>query len=125
MSTEPLLAKALILARPEAKMNRTEAAYSAYLLSLLHGGFIRSFDFEPEKFRLGPDCFYTPDFRIVEVDMSISFMDTKGTTKKNGKEKPYYRDKSIIKMKLAAELHPMYRWGMAWKTKGGWDSKIF
>ena len=119
------LAVAIPLNRIAGKMNKTESGYAAHLLKLRQQGIIYRFDYEPEKFRLGHDCYYTPDFRIIERENTITFIDVKGTTKRNGQHRPFYKDDSIVKIKLSAELHPMYRWGMSWKTPDGWESKIF
>ena len=119
--------KALPLDRhAQERMNRTETAFAAYLLGAQCNNLIKRFDFEPEKFRLGESTIYTPDFRLVELDDTITFLDVKGTTTVNGKSKPYYKDDAIVKVKLAATLHPMYAWGITWKLKtGAWEIRQY
>ena len=78
------------------KMNKTEEAFSRVLDSWKAAGEIVRWDFEPEKFRLADNTFYTPDFRVIMIDMRIIFYEVKG----------FWRDDARVKIKVAAELHP-------------------
>ena len=115
--------KALPLDRHvSARMNKTETAFAAYLLGAQANKRIQRFDFEPEKFRLAELTFYTPDFRIVELDHSITFLDVKATVDGG----PFYKDDSIVKIKTAAAMHPMYMFGITWRMKdGSWETREY
>lgn len=98
------------------RMNRLEARYAGHLDEQVALGEIDSWAFEPEKFRLGEKCYYTPDFRVVDSDGFVSFRDTKG-----GRE---WED-ARIKAKTAATIHP-YPFAFVTQAKdGGWDLEWF
>lgn len=101
-------------------MNKTETAFSRVLDVLQKTGEITCWQFEAVKFRLGPRCYYTPDFMVVGFDGSvISFVEIKG---------PFIREDSRIKFRVAAERYPMFGWEMIMGTckKGewGWQSLL-
>jgi len=99
---------------PREKMNGTESAFADYLDGRIQRGEIKRWDFEPEKFRLADNTYYTPDFRVVENDDRIVFIETKG----------FWRDDARAKIKIAAALHP-YRFTAAQKKKGEWKFEHF
>ena len=78
------------------KMNKTEEAFSKVLDKWLAAGMITRWDFEPEKFRLADNTFYTPDFRVIMDDMRVIFYEVKG----------FWRDDARVKIKVCADLHP-------------------
>lgn len=89
-------------------MNRLETRYSEHLQALQDTGEILRFDYEPEKFNLGPKTYYTPDFRVVTTEGYIEFHECKG----------FWRQSGRIKIKVASDLHPMYKWiAVQWKNK--------
>jgi hypothetical protein len=110
--------------RPHQKkgvMNRTEEAYSLHLELLKKAGQILDWRYEPETLKIGPDCRYTPDFRVISKDLNypenspiIEFHEVKGTTK----GKPYIEDDALVKIKVASELHP-YKFIIVWRGLGG------
>ena len=101
--------------------NKTEARYEAHLEVLKRAGRIVRYDFEPEKFRLADNTFYTPDFRVMLPDGTIEFHEVKGAW-------AIFQDDAKVKIKVAAELHP-YRFiavaPIPVKNGGGWDVKEF
>jgi hypothetical protein len=105
-------------------MNRTEAAYSNHLALLKAAGEILDFSFEPEKLKIGPNCHYTPDFRVLipepSGEPSIQFHEVKGTISKTNK--PFIEDDALVKIKAAAELHP-YKFIIVWFNKGTWERR--
>jgi len=113
-----MMARAFVRA---TRMNKTEAARAERLTLWLHAGTILRFDFQPEKLRLADNTFYTPDFRVVHADGSITMEDVKGA-----KGSRYWCEEDAkIKIKLAAELHP-YRFVIVWTIGGGvWLSEDF
>jgi hypothetical protein len=96
-------------------MNKLEAAYSAELDLLLRAGEIRGWKFEAVKLRLADKTFYTPDFLVVLKDGSLEFHETKG----------FWRDDARVKIKVAAEMYPMFRFAALKKTKGTWTREDF
>jgi hypothetical protein len=98
--------------RPEDGMNKLERSYADRLETEKRVDYIRDWAFEPEKLRLAGRTFYTPDFRVVLANGLIEFHECKG---------PYAREDSIVKLKVAAELHPCYTFRLVYKNGVGWD----
>jgi hypothetical protein len=94
-------------------MNKLEAAYSAELDLLLRAGEIRGWKFEAVKLRLADKTFYTPDFLVVLKDGSLEFHETKG----------HMKDDAAVKLKVAAELYPMFRFRLFFRAKSQWIDK--
>ena len=113
-AAKPVKAKARPVKRTPGRMNKLEAAYSEYLDLLLAAGEILAWDFEPEKFRIGHKCFYTPDFRIVLADRTIRFVDVKG----------FREDDAVVKIKSAAARHQMYEWALVERNQGSWIQEV-
>ena len=103
----------------KGEMNKTEEAYSQHLQNLLFEGHILEWKYEPETLKLGKDCRYTPDFRVVSKEEIIEFHEVKGRSK----DKPYIEDDALVKIKTAAELHP-YKFVICWKARAGnWEKR--
>ena len=83
-------------------MNQTERAYAARLELLQRAGEIKSFRFEPIKFRLADRTFYTPDFMVVMGD-EIQFHEIKGYLPE---------DDANVKIKVAAQMYPEFQFQM-------------
>jgi hypothetical protein len=101
--------------RPESGvMNRLELAYSLELEARKQVGEVLRWEYVPERLRLADRTFYTPDFRVQMPDGTIEFHETKGFT----------QDAGLLRIKLAAELHP-YRFRLVKQRPkrdgGGWD----
>lgn len=106
------------------QMNKLEAAYANHLALLKAAGEIEDFAFEPEKLRIGDNCHYCPDFRVVVKEM-IEFHEVKAAWKvkdKPGEVKPHYECDAMVKMKAVAENHP-YKFIMVWLDNGKWEQK--
>ena len=78
-------------------MNRTEAAYAAHLERLKQRGDVLWYAFEAWKFRLADKTFYTPDFMVMRRDGRMQGHEVKG----------YMLDDANVKVKVAAEQHPV------------------
>lgn len=117
------------------KMNQLEQKYANHLALLKASGEIEEFAFEPEKLRIGDNCHYTPDFRVIRLDkdigidcianVSIEFHEVKAAWKVKGKPgevKPHYECDAMVKLKAAAENHP-YKFIMVWLDNGKWERK--
>lgn len=120
---------------PRGIMNKTESDYVCHLKLLQLSKEIDSFQYEPETLKIGSDCRYTPDFRVLRRDSNaivtdkewdygirsyfIEFHEVKGTSK----GKPYIEDDALVKIKAAATIHPMYKFVIVWKYQGQWMSR--
>lgn len=102
-------------------MNLTEATYARELDIRKAAGEIVAWWFEPLSVRLssppmGQPARYTPDFMVLYPDGLTEIIDVKGTGIDN--------EASLVRLKCAAELFPLWRWRLVKKrTKrqgGGW-----
>lgn len=92
--------------RDPGAMTQTEKRYSLVLDAMLASGEIARWDFEPERLVIGPNVAYTPDFRVMQADGSIVFVEVKP---RNWRNIPN-QDKGTVKIKVAANLHPYLFW---------------
>lgn len=88
-------------------MNKTEARWAEELEAYRTAGTILRWDFEPEKLRLADGAYYSPDFRVIENDLSITFYEVKG----------FRREAAIVRIKVAADQHPYVFKMVYWKNK--------
>lgn len=79
------------------RMNRTEARYAEHLEARRLAGEIAWYGFEAWRFRLAGRTFYTPDFLVMLADGEIEAHEVKG----------FWEDDARVKIKVAAELHPI------------------
>ncbi len=83
--------------RVAGRMNSYEAEYEALFLGqLVHG-------YEAITLRLGADCRFTPDFFVIAGDDVLEFHEVKGS---------FIRDDAKVKLRVAAEMYPMFRFRM-------------
>lgn len=119
------------LPRPKARamkrrvpgtMTKTEERYRNHLQSRLVIGEIASYEFEPEKLRLAKDTSYTPDFRVILPDGTIEFHEVKSSAGYRAMN----NGTSRVKIKVAAEMHWMYRFVSAveMKKQAGWNLEV-
>ena len=93
----PYYPRASHRAKHEAgKMNKTERAFADILEARRLTGEVLEWAFEPEKFRLADNTFYTPDFRVIFADEMVMFFEVKG----------HWEDDARVKIKVCAEQHP-------------------
>jgi hypothetical protein len=92
-------------------MNRTEQAYADHLEALVRAGELRRWHFEAVKFRLGPKCFYTPDFLVVFADGRVEWHEVKGG---------FIREDAQIKMKWFVRDFPEFPLVIVRRVGGGW-----
>lgn len=98
------------------EMNKTETKYAEYLKQLQQNGDICWWKFESIKFRLADNCFYTPDFIILNNDCSVEIHEVKGA-------KAIFQDDAKVKIKVAAENFP-FRFKVIYPNKKmptGWE----
>lgn len=110
------------------RMNKAEAEYAGVLQARLLAGEVAHWRHEPLTFRLtqddGEQVRYTPDFRVIENDGTITLVDVKPAwfSKGDGQVKLRPEDDAIIKIRMAADQFPEFRWvmvGKAPKKHGG------
>ena len=96
-------------------------------LSLLRAGdAIRWYAFEPVKLRLADSTFYTPDFMVVAEDGTIEFHEVKGAKRQGGRTIAVWREDARVKIKIAAEQFPMFRFVAVHElAPGRWEIEEF
>lgn len=103
------------------EMNRTEAEYAEHLRERLLVNEIRWWAFEAWKFRLADKTYYTPDFIVVLNDLRIEAHEVKALW---GTGKPGWHEDARVKIKVAAEQHPVHFVAVT-KTRDGWEFEHF
>jgi hypothetical protein len=99
-------------------MNKSEAAYAAFLESEKAAGRVLWFRFEGLKLRLADNTFYTPDFAVLSADSALECHEVKG----------FWQDDARAKIKIAADLYPMRFIAITARAKkhgGGWAVEDF
>ena len=104
---------------PERRMNKQEAEYAQYLEWLKQSGEILHWSYETIKLRLADRTWYTPDFFVIPKSSMVELHEFKG----------FWRDDSRVKIKVAAEQYPMFRFkGITRRAKergGGYEVEEF
>lgn len=90
----------------EAKLNKTERAYLAYLRFENHP-FI---GIQNITLKLADDTRYTPDFILITSDTKLQAHEVKG----------FWRDDAKVKIKVAARQFPFVEFIVVMKSKSGW-----
>jgi hypothetical protein len=98
-----------------AGMNKTEAAYAQTLEARKRTGLIHDWKFEKLTLKIADDCRYTPDFMVIENDGAITVTEIKG----------FWRDDARVKIRVAAQQFPYFRFQALKKTKLGWAKEDF
>jgi hypothetical protein len=99
-------------------MNKTEAAYDAYLELEQRAGIIQWRKFEGMKLRLADNTFYTPDFAVMRADGALECHEVKG----------FWQDDARAKIKIAADMYPLRFLAVTLRAKklgGGWATEEF
>ena len=92
---------------PAMKMNKTELRMANLLELRKRAGEIIDYTFEAVKLRLADNTFYTPDFFITYPDR-FEVLEVKG----------FWRDDARVKIKVAAETFPYFKFkAVQWKKK--------
>ena len=100
----------------EGEMNKTETRYANLLEAQKIAGKILWYGFEPMTLRLAKSTTYKPDFMVMTFDGHLEFHEVKG----------YWLDDARIKIKVAAEKFPMFRFVAVKKgARGSWDFEEF
>lgn len=97
-------------------MNKTEQSYATGTLDVLKlAGEIAAYWFESVKLRLADRTFYTPDFLVQLADGTLEFHEVKG----------FWEDDARVKVKVAAEQYPLFRFIAVTKRKKEWVREEF
>ena len=104
------------------EMNKTEARYAQHLEVRQAAGEIAWFAFERMKLRLAPRTHLTVDFFVQLVDGSFECHEVKGR-----KGNRYFAEEDAkLKIKIAAEMFPVFRFLIVWPARGGgWSQERF
>jgi hypothetical protein len=107
------------LVRKRGEMNATESKYAHELEARRLVGEVADWWFEPFSLRLsappeGKGCSVSPDFMVLMPSGVVFVDDVKGSGPDN--------DASIVRMKFAAEMFPLWRFRIVKQKKagGGW-----
>ena len=111
--------RAVAQPKRDGTMNKTEQAYAHHLDWLKSEGEVLEYRFESVTLRLAKRTRYTPDFMLIMDDGTIELHEVKG----------FWRDDARVKIKVAAEMYPMFRFvavkKIAKKHGGGWSAEGF
>jgi len=107
-----MLAKA---APPRCRMNKLECDYSEHLEARRLAGEITAWKFEPFNLRLAPGASYKPDFLVVCSDGILELHETKG----------FWREAARLRIKVAAEAFPWFRFLAVQRKHGQWITETF
>ena len=102
------------------RMNKTEARRADALEAMKRGCFIHDYRFEAMKLRLADGTFFTPDFLVIGTAGEVELEDVKGR-----KGDGYYSTEDArLKVKIAADQYPWFRFYVAWEDRrGNWCRK--
>ena len=96
-------------------MNKLESAYSEHLELQRSAGEIRWHRYAPMRLRLADGAYYKPDFGVWKRDGSFELHETKG----------FWREAARVRIKVAAELFPMFRFVAIKRVGGNWVREEF
>lgn len=96
----------------QGRMNGTEAKFADVLKE---DPSVALFRFESIKLRLADNTFYTPDFMVVNAGGLVAFYEVKG----------FWRDDARVKIKVAAELYPEFKFVAVQLKQGKWQYEYF
>lgn len=91
------------------QMNKLEAEFEQLFLRAKPHGF------EQIKLRLADKTFYTPDFWSLDDDDVLLFSEVKG----------FWEEDARVKIKVAAEQYPQFRFRAWQRVKGVWTRERF
>jgi hypothetical protein len=97
--------------------SQTEARYADVLISLVQGGMLAQWWYEPARLWLAPKTTYTPDFLLhFHGHGPLVFVEIKGA---------WIRPNALVKPKIAARLYPMFRFTLVtWKDQAWHEKEI-
>lgn len=96
------------------KMNATEKRYAGLLGQQMISGAIINYWFEAINLRLGDNCFYKPDFLILNSNSELEIHEVKG----------FWTDDARVKIKVAADKFPFVFKAVKY-VKKEWEYEYF
>lgn len=107
--------------------NKTELAYGKLLEEQMKDGAIIEYGYEGIKLRLADNTFYTPDYYVITHDLELELHEVKSARKdkKSGTYKPFYEQAARVKIKVAADKYPYFRFVAMAKAPTGWIREEF
>lgn len=126
MELAPVITTMAVGKMPEKNalgMNKTEARYAQYLEEQKAARVIQYYAFEPWKVRIADDCYYIPDFLVLDANGHLSLHDAKAWWKKS--KKVGVKEDAMVKMKAVAALYPFLTMLMTWEVDGRWEQRVF
>jgi len=112
-----------VVEKPAAYQSNIEQAYAGHLMMLAHAKQILWCSHEPINLRLAPRTYYLPDFMYLNSDGQLWIDEVKAFRK--NKNKAHWEDDALVKIKVAAELHPYLRFRGVTKKMGTWEYRYF
>jgi hypothetical protein len=107
-------------------MNKVEKEFSLLLESLRAVGEVLDWGFEKIKFKLADNTYFEIDFYYVKSDLSLHLVECKAAWKqKDGSYKAHWEDDARVKIKVAAQQFPFFRFHGAAKAPAGWIREEF
>lgn len=95
--------------------NKLESSYANDVLNpLLKGGEIFDYKYEALRFRLADNTTYTPDYFVVFPDR-LELHEVKGR----------WMQAARVKIKVAAEIYPWFKWIAIQRKKSVWVREEF
>ena len=96
--------------KTESGMNKLETQYAKHLEERKYAGEIESYLWDSMNFRLGPKCYYKPDFMVFLPDLTLEIHETKG----------FMEEDALVKIKACiAKFHlPLI---LVKRRKGKWE----
>lgn len=110
------LARGRTHTRVAGRMNGYETKYSLILEAERRRGDIAAWWYESVKLKLAPATFLTMDFMVLYPDGLVELVDVKGS---------FQEDDARVKLKVAAETYPLFRFKVAALVKGTWRVEGF
>ena len=111
--------QALASIEPPKYKNRTEEKYASNLHLRLTCGEIHSYSYESIRLRIGGTAkrgiYFTPDFLVILADGSIEFHEVKG----------FWREAAKVRINVAAEKFPYFKFRAVKLVKGSWEHEEF
>ena len=95
--------------------NNTELAYAENLNLRIAAGEVHAWKYEGMKLRLATGAWYTPDFLVILADGAIEFHEVKGM----------WREAAKVRIKVAADNFPEFRFIAIQHIKGQWIRETF
>ncbi len=93
--------------------SKAEARYADILEGQRRNGQIQKWRHEAITLKLADGVRFTPDFLVDENDGRMTLIEVKGE---------YIRDDARIKLRVAVEMYPGFRWFLVIAKRGGaWD----